>query len=74
MSDKDDEKFVVSTTILHIAGALDKVVDVVLRSHTAIEPLIQIIHSSNENRSRAASKTLEELIEDDDAIRMALLS
>ncbi|KAA6328192.1 MAG: hypothetical protein EZS28_053743, partial [Streblomastix strix] len=71
---EQDEKFVLSTTILHIVGVYDKISDDIIRSNAAIEPLIQIIHSPNENRSKAASKTLGELAEDDDSIRMSLLT
>ncbi|KAA6380434.1 MAG: hypothetical protein EZS28_024040, partial [Streblomastix strix] len=69
-----NEKFVLSTTILHIAGVLDNISDEIVRANAAIEPLLQMIHSPNEGRSRAASKALGELAEDNDLICASLLS
>ncbi|KAA6379121.1 MAG: hypothetical protein EZS28_025354, partial [Streblomastix strix] len=68
-----DERFAITTTILHIVGVIDKVSDETIRANAAIEPLIQMIHSTNEGRSRAACMTLWGLV-DDDAIRASLLS
>ncbi|KAA6395177.1 MAG: hypothetical protein EZS28_009297 [Streblomastix strix] len=56
------EKYVLSTTILHIVGVYEKVTDDVVRANAAIEPLIQIIHSPNEGRSSSACTTLMNLI------------
>ncbi|KAA6364662.1 MAG: hypothetical protein EZS28_039811, partial [Streblomastix strix] len=67
------EKYVLSTTILHIVGVYDKVSDDVVRANATIEPLIQIIHSPNEGRSKSACATLLSLI-DDDIIQASLLS
>ncbi|KAA6397744.1 MAG: hypothetical protein EZS28_006733 [Streblomastix strix] len=66
------EKYVLSTTILHIVGVYDKATDDVVRATAAIEPLIQIIHSPNEGRSSSACAILMNLI-DDDIIRASLL-
>ncbi|KAA6396109.1 MAG: hypothetical protein EZS28_008364 [Streblomastix strix] len=64
------EEFVLSTTILHIISTRDR-----SQFFDAItEPLIRIIQSGDEKLSKTASKTLGELIEDNQFVRLSLLS
>ncbi|KAA6390610.1 MAG: hypothetical protein EZS28_013864, partial [Streblomastix strix] len=73
-SEDEGEIYVLSTAILHIVGVRCGVKDIILRFNAATEPVIQLIHSSNEKRSRSGSKTLCDLIEDNEGIRNSLIN
>ncbi|KAA6375925.1 MAG: hypothetical protein EZS28_028548 [Streblomastix strix] len=73
-SGNEGDIYVLSTAILHIVGVRCGVKDIILRFNAATEPVIQLIHSSNEKRSRSGSKTLCDLIEDNEGIRNSLIN
>ncbi|KAA6367636.1 MAG: hypothetical protein EZS28_036837 [Streblomastix strix] len=65
---------VFSSSILHIIGIRSGSVDCSIRAQTATEPMIQIIYSPNEKKSKAGSKALCDLIEENEQIRNSLLT
>ncbi|KAA6377239.1 MAG: hypothetical protein EZS28_027232 [Streblomastix strix] len=67
-SGDEGEIYVLSTAILHIVGVRCGVKDIVLRFNAATEL------SSNEKCSRSGSKTLCDLIEDNEGIRNSLIN
>ncbi|KAA6395569.1 MAG: hypothetical protein EZS28_008909 [Streblomastix strix] len=72
--EEEGEAYVFSSSILHIIGIRSGSVDYSIRAQTATEPMIQIIHSPNEKKSKAGSKTLCDLIEENEQIRNSLLT
>ncbi|KAA6368024.1 MAG: hypothetical protein EZS28_036450, partial [Streblomastix strix] len=73
-SDQEGEVFVLSSAILHIVGVRSKSVDIVVRAKVATDSIIQIINSTNEKQSKAASKALCDLVEANEQIRNSLLT
>ncbi|KAA6386307.1 MAG: hypothetical protein EZS28_018166 [Streblomastix strix] len=71
---QEGEIFVISQSILNVIGIRSEVVDAVVRARAATEPLIQIIHSSNEKQSKAGSKALSDLVAENDTICNSLLT
>ncbi|KAA6352683.1 MAG: hypothetical protein EZS28_051790, partial [Streblomastix strix] len=65
---------VLSSAILHIVGVRSKSVDIVVRAKVATDSIIQIINSTNEKQSKAASKALCDLVEANEQIRNSLLT
>ncbi|KAA6398898.1 MAG: hypothetical protein EZS28_005578 [Streblomastix strix] len=70
---ESDEKFVISSTILHVISVYDKISDQSIRMNAAIQPLLQMIHSLDEDRSNSACQVLQGLIKDN-SVRSSLLS
>ncbi|KAA6384638.1 MAG: hypothetical protein EZS28_019835 [Streblomastix strix] len=73
-SEEVEDAYVLSSTILHVIGVRSKVIDSNIRAGTATESFVQIIHSSNEKQSKAGSKALCDLIEENETIRNSLLT
>ncbi|KAA6402665.1 MAG: hypothetical protein EZS28_001811 [Streblomastix strix] len=71
---EEGEVYVLSSTILHVIGVRSKVEDSIVRAGAATESLIQIIHCPIEKQSKAGSKALCELVEENETIRNSLLT
>ncbi|KAA6392633.1 MAG: hypothetical protein EZS28_011841 [Streblomastix strix] len=59
---------------MNVIGLRSGVIDAVVRARAATEPLIQIIHSSNEKQSKAGSKTPSDLVTENETIHNSLLT
>ncbi|KAA6355269.1 MAG: hypothetical protein EZS28_049204, partial [Streblomastix strix] len=63
-----------STTIVHLIGVRGIIEDKAILAEAATEPLIRMIHQSDEKISKCGSKLLGDLIEENEIIRHSLLS
>ncbi|KAA6396658.1 MAG: hypothetical protein EZS28_007814 [Streblomastix strix] len=71
---QEGEVYILSNSIMNVIGLQSGVVDAVVRARAATEPLIQIIYSPSEKQSKAGSKTLSDLIIENETIRNSLLT
>ncbi|KAA6375815.1 MAG: hypothetical protein EZS28_028659 [Streblomastix strix] len=69
-----NEEFALSTTIVHLIGVRGAIEDKTVLVEAATEPLIRMIHQSDEKISKCGSKALGDLIEENEIIRHSLLS
>ncbi|KAA6380400.1 MAG: hypothetical protein EZS28_024072, partial [Streblomastix strix] len=64
-----NEEFALSTTILHLIEVRGLIEDKAILAEAATEPLIRMIHQSDEKISKCGSKALGDLIEEKEIIR-----
>ncbi|KAA6359670.1 MAG: hypothetical protein EZS28_044803, partial [Streblomastix strix] len=69
-----NEEFVLSTTIQHVIGVRNGGDDKTILAGAATDSIIQTIFSSDEQISKAGSKALVELLEENTEIRKSLLT
>ncbi|KAA6381437.1 MAG: hypothetical protein EZS28_023037 [Streblomastix strix] len=69
-----NEEYALSTTIVHLIGVRGIIEDKAILAEAATEPLIRMIHQCDEKMSKCGSKSLGELIEENEIIRHSLLS
>ncbi|KAA6403740.1 MAG: hypothetical protein EZS28_000736 [Streblomastix strix] len=69
-----NEEFVLSTTIQHVIGVRNGSDDKIILAGAAIESIIISLFSPDEKTSKSGSKTLEELIGENEIIRHSLMT
>ncbi|KAA6364859.1 MAG: hypothetical protein EZS28_039614, partial [Streblomastix strix] len=70
----ESKEYALSAMILNAISINNETVDKIVLAGAATEPLIRMIHSQDEQISKAGSKSLVELIEENSEIRKSLLT